>query len=189
MQGPHRLSETVEPLVGELVTIRQFRPEELDEWLAGFEGLNEGALPTGPPSRDRLRARIQRSGRLEDGQIDLAIEASGRIVGDIQTQRPPGTVFPPGVYQVGIAVFAEEDRGLGYGLEAMSMFVDWLFGRIGAERVQGGTMPSNTAMRRTFERLGFEQEEAIDVYGEQHLLYAIERERWERGRGGDASAR
>jgi RimJ/RimL family protein N-acetyltransferase len=92
---------------------------------------------------------------------------------------PPGVVFEPGVFQVGIAVFAAEDRGRGYGLAAMSLLVDWLFSTVGAQRVQGGTRPENAAMRRTFERLGFEEDRPVEVFGRQHLMYAIERDRWE----------
>ncbi|MFN2544360.1 MAG: GNAT family N-acetyltransferase [Actinomycetota bacterium] len=170
----------MEPLAGQRVTIRPFRPDELDTWLDGLARLDAEAFPGGPPSRARMRGRIRRSGRLEAGQVDLAIEAEGRVVGDIQTQRPPGVVFPPGVYQVGIAIFDGTDRGRGFGLEAMSLLVGWLFGDVGAERVQGGTTPHNLAMRRTFERLGFEVERPIDVFGQRHLLYAVDRERWER---------
>jgi RimJ/RimL family protein N-acetyltransferase len=178
----------MEPLVGDLVTIRAFRPDELELWLESFQRLSVGELPSGPPSPARLHARIRRSGRMENGEIDLAIEAGGRVAGHIQTQRPPGGVFPPGVYQVGIGMFAEEDRGRGYGSEALSLFADWLFERFDAERVQGGTLPTNTAMRRTFERLGFEVERTIDVFGQDHLLYVIDRPRWQERRSGDGGA-
>ena len=61
--------------------------------------------------------------------------------------------------------------------------LDWLFGTRGARRIQGGTLPSNTAMRTVFDRLGFAEREPILVFGERHLLYVIERDEWSRRRG------
>jgi RimJ/RimL family protein N-acetyltransferase len=169
----------VEPLVGTVVVIRPFRPVELETWWRGLRMLDVDAQPAGPPSRASIRRRIERAGRFEDGKVDLAIEVDGRIVGDIQTQRPPGVEFPPGVLQVGIAVFAPDDRGRGYGSEAMELFTGWLFAHQRAERVQAGTALDNVAMRRVLERLGYEVDRPIDVFGQRHLLFAISRSHWE----------
>lgn len=72
-------------LSSERVLIRPMRRDELDLWLAGRAGLGEEALPGGLGERERLRARIERSGTFRDGEIDLAIEAEGRLAGHIQT--------------------------------------------------------------------------------------------------------
>ena len=171
-------------LVGERVVIRPFREDELEVWRQGLELLEADAQPAGPPPRPMLALRIRRGGLMEDGQIDLAIEVDGRVVGDIQTQRPAGVLMPPATYQIGIAVFDAQDRGKGYGFEAMRLFVAWLFEVMRAERVQAGTAPENAAMRRVFDRLGLTEERPIDVFGQQHLLYAMSRERWEQARSG-----
>ena len=63
--------------------------------------------------RERLRKRIEHSGKLVDGWLDLGIEADGRLVGDI-TARSPKNALPPGVFEVGITLFdPDRDRGVG----------------------------------------------------------------------------
>lgn len=166
----------MDPIVGDRVTLRLFREDELELWWEASQALGADTFPAGPPTRAALLARIHRGGRLPNGELDLAIEVDGRVVGDIQTQRPGP--LPPGVHQIGIALFRAEDRGKGYGGDALRLFVDWLFRERSADRVQGGTAPHNAAMRRVFERLGFTEREAILVFGQRHLLYAIDRDVW-----------
>jgi len=167
---------------GDRVTLRPFRSDELDLWYESSRALGVEGFPAGPPTMEALRRRIGRSAHLSaPAELDLAIEVDARAIGDIQTQRPHP--LPPGVFQVGIGLFSPEDRGRGYGSEAMSLFVDWLFAERGADRVQAGTMPANIAMRRVFDRLGFSEEEPILVFEQRHLLYAIERDQWEHRRG------
>jgi RimJ/RimL family protein N-acetyltransferase len=172
----------MKPIVGDRVTLRPFRRDELDLWVEASRTLGEAVFPGGVPTRAALRSRIAGTRRTE-GEIDLAIEVDGRVIGDIQTQQPPAYPLPPGVHQLGIALFRREDRGLGYGTEAVRLFTEWLFRDRGAETVQAGTTPNNAAMRRVFDRLGFEEAEPIMVFGQRHLLYVLTRERWE-GRGG-----
>jgi len=168
---------------GDRVTLRPFRPDELDLWYESSQAFGIEGFPAGPPTREALRHRIGRSAELSaPAELDLAIDVDARVIGAIQTQLPHA--LPPRVFQVGIGLFSSEDRGKGYGSEAMELFLDWLFGELGAERVQAGTMPTNTAMRRVFARLGFREEESILVFGQRHLLYAIERGEWERRREG-----
>jgi RimJ/RimL family protein N-acetyltransferase len=167
----------VDPIAGARVTIRPFRDDELDLWMEATRALGPDTFPAGLPTRGSLQARIRRGDRMSGGEIDLAIEVDGRIVGDIQTQRPHP--LPAGTYQVGIALFSTEDRGKGYGTDALAVFTRWLFEERRAERVQAGTAPSNAAMRRVFERLGFTERESILVFGQRHLLYAIDRDEWD----------
>jgi RimJ/RimL family protein N-acetyltransferase len=174
------LTSPASPIGGDRVTLRPFREDELDFWYESSQTLGVEGFPAGPPTRDALRTRIRRGAAGSSPvELDLAIEVDGRVIGDIQTQVPHA--LPPRVFQVGIAVFEPADRGKGYGSEALSLFVDWLFGRHAAERVRASTMPTNTAMRRVFEHLGFVEGEPILVFGQRHLLYAITREDWERG--------
>jgi hypothetical protein len=46
-----------------------------------------------------------------------------------------------------VIIYRAEDRGKGYGREAVELLTGWLFGNCGAERVQAGTDAGNTAMR------------------------------------------
>ena len=60
-------------------------------------------------SPGRLMSRVsapgwRQSGRLADGQLDLAIDLDGLLIGRIQTFVPPGRPLPPGTFDVGIGL-------------------------------------------------------------------------------------
>lgn len=112
---------------------------------------------TGPKVRALLVERAKQGGRLVDGRLDLAIEAEGRLIGEIDA-RAPEKALPPGVFELGVAIFDPGERGKGYGTEAISLLTTYLFEQLGAERVQASTAVWNVAMRRVFARLGFPEE-------------------------------
>jgi len=134
-----------------------------------------------------MRRRIANSGRLVGGWLDLAIDAEGSLVGEIDARHPP-RAMPPGVFELGIALFDEEVRGRGYGTEAIALLTAHLFAELGAERVQASTAVDNSAMRRVFEKLGFAKEGVMRSYmpaGESrddYVLYAVTRADWTAGR-------
>src|SRR5207244_4571261 len=92
--------------------------------------------------------------------------------------------MPPGVFELGIALFAEADRGRGYGTEAIRLLTQHVFDELKAERVQASTAVDNQAMRRSFERLGFKEEGVMRSFmpaGEgrdDYVLYAVTRAEW-----------
>ena len=125
-------------LRGSRVVLRPFRPEELDAWYeARLATADDRTVsPVGAPDRERLRGRVERSGVLREGWIDLAIEVDGRLVGDVGTYgEEPGHPSPPGTFFLGIELFAREDRGRGIGTDATRTLCDWLFREAGATRV------------------------------------------------------
>lgn len=164
-------------LEGSSVRLRPFEEHDLDTWLSGRGRLEQEAQPEGPPDWRRLRQLLHRSGRWSRGRIrlQLAIEADGQLVGEIQVYRPPGRPLPSGVCEFGTALFNEEDRGRGYGVEAVSLLTTWLFEEADVRRVQSGTPVSNRPMRRLLEQLGFRKCGTVDVQGAPHVLYALER--------------
>jgi RimJ/RimL family protein N-acetyltransferase len=137
-------------------------------------------LAADEPEAERLRRRIERNPTLEDGGfVSLAIEADGRLVGEIQA-RAPQHCFLPGVCEIGISLL-EEARGRGVGREAVALFTEQLFEQ-GLARVQASTAVSNLAMRRVLERLGWELEGVLRAYGpaedgarEDYAMYAVTR--------------
>ena len=166
-----------------MITLRPFRPDELD---AVWEARKLRASPTSPITPGAKRAiqrQIERSGRLYDGFLKLAIDVDGRLVGEIDARCPPNA-FPPGVFEVGIELYADEDRGRGYGAEAVRQLVDRLFAREHAERVQASTAADNTAMRRVLEKLGFAYEGTLRAFmpsesgRDDYVLYAVTRAEW-----------
>jgi RimJ/RimL family protein N-acetyltransferase len=164
-------------LAGERVTLRPIRPDELEL----FWRSRGGKL-----TRERCAERIARSGRLADGLLDLGIDADGRLVGDVGARRPR-EFYPPGIFELGIDLFRSEDRGRGYGREAIRLLTGHLFDACRAERVQGSTSVENAAMRRVFELLGFTFEGVMRGFmptrngREDYALYAVLRDDWRTG--------
>jgi RimJ/RimL family protein N-acetyltransferase len=133
---------------------------------------------------ERLRKRVEHSGELVDGWLDFGIEADGRLVGDI-TARSPKNAFPPGVFEFGITLFEDADRGKGYGREATELMTTHLFEAADASRVQATTAVDNVAMRRVLEALGFVHEGTLQAFmpgpdgRDDYTMYAVTREAWE----------
>ena len=161
---------------GDRVVLRPFREEEFEAWYgarlasAGDTTVN----PAGPPDPEVLRARLERSGVLHDGWLDLAIELDGRLVGEVGFYGETGRPVPPGVYFFGIGLFDPADRGHGIGTEATRLLSEWLFRETDAVRIETGTALTNTAMRRVFERLGWRQEGTEVRWGIEWAVYVLE---------------
>src|SRR5919202_5809213 len=102
-------------LEGKRVVLRAFDASELDAVVAARE--RDQTTAALQASRVRVRQRLERSGRLVRGWLDLAIEADSRLVGEVDARQPPNTM-PPGVFELGILVYDDADRGKGYGSEA-----------------------------------------------------------------------
>jgi RimJ/RimL family protein N-acetyltransferase len=168
-------------LRGERVLLRPLRPDELDVLAAPHEGVVE--FLGGSLARERLRHRIEHSGRFFEGRLDLGIDLDGRLVGSVEARRPRGAL-PPGVYELGIALFATSDRGRGYGTEAIRLMADHLFAAMGAERVQASTDLGNAAMDRVLEKLGFVREGVMRGFmptpggRADYVLYGVTKAEW-----------
>jgi RimJ/RimL family protein N-acetyltransferase len=167
---------------GTRLTLRPLSPAEVDdEWRAMVEADPMSIITL--PDEAAFRARLARSGRLEDGRLDLAIDLDGACIGRIQTFVPPNRPLPSGVFEVGIGL-RPEARGKGYGREALALFTDWLFERAGAQRVEAPTDPANVGMRTVFDRVGWEPVETLHEFDREWVMYAITRPRWETARRG-----
>ena len=170
-------------VVGTRVRLRSLTLEDVEPLAAGMEADPRSFGPGGEEARARLRKQVERNPTLEDGDfLDLAIEADGRLVGDVQARMPP-RAWPGGVCEIGISLFAEA-RGQGYGREAVTLFTDYLFDE-GLERVQASTAADNAAMRRVLELVGYGFEGILRSYGptpdggrEDYAMYAATRENW-----------
>jgi RimJ/RimL family protein N-acetyltransferase len=141
----------------------------------------------GAPDPHRVRRRIERSGRFWRGTLDLGVTTRrGRLIGEVQARKHPAQSLPSGVVEIGIVLFEPADRGKGYGGEAASLLIDWLFAEEGAVRVQAGTAAANTPARTILERLGFTFEGALRGFRETErgredmAMYGILRDEWRR---------
>jgi RimJ/RimL family protein N-acetyltransferase len=172
---------------GERVVLRPYRPEEADEllehWLASTWRV--GTTQDRATARRRLRRRIARSGAFADGRLELAVDVDGRVVGDVEARHPPGAM-PPGVYEIGIELYAPETRGRGVGSEAVALLTAHLFEAHEAGRVQATTAVTNGPMRAVLERLGFAEEGVLRAYmpsgngREDYVMYAVTAGGWHR---------
>ena len=162
---------------GPRLLLRALRPEEIDgEWQAMVRA-DPMTIAT-LPDEASFRARLQRSGQLVEGWLDLAVDLDGEPAGRIQTFVPPGRPLDPGVFEVGLGL-REHARGQGYGREALTLLTDWLFEHAAAERVEAPADPANVAMRSVFQRAGWELVGTLTEYNREWVMYAITRQRWQ----------
>lgn len=167
---------------GPRLLLRPLTPAEIDEEWQQMVDADPMTIAVIPDEAE-FRARLRRSGRLDDGWLDLAIDLDGVSIGRIQTfVPPPGRTLPPGVFEVGIGL-REDQRGKGYGREALTLLTDWLFGHAGAVQVEAPTDPDNVAMRTVFDRVGWELVDTLHEFDREWVMYAITREAWEARRG------
>jgi RimJ/RimL family protein N-acetyltransferase len=167
-------------VAGERVTLRAYHDDEAPILVSTWADA-EWFAPKGTGPRElaeRVRERIRRSGSFSDGVEVLAIEAEGRLVGEVQARQPINGL-PPGVFELGIELFEQGDRGRGLGADAIASITRHLFADEGAHRVQLTTDVENAAMRRVAERLGFRFEGVMRSFmpgpggPRDHAMYAI----------------
>ncbi len=139
-------------LRGERVLLRGFRPDEVALALDRMQSIPAAELDE-VAVRER-RERIEHSGERNGWEVMFAVEAEGRLVGDVQG-RCPRFALPRGVWELGIELWDQADRGRGLGRETVGLLSSHLFGHEDAIRVQATTDVDNAAMRRVLEVLGF----------------------------------
>jgi RimJ/RimL family protein N-acetyltransferase len=180
----------VTELDGVRVRLRAFRPEEIElasRRMAGGDSLAPSGLDDEERVR-RFRSRLERSGARNEWEVLFAIEADERLVGDAQG-RCSDTAMPPGVWEIGLELWEDADRGHGLGRETVRLLTTYLFAEQEAIRVQASTDVDNRAMRGVLDRLGFGREGvlrgfmlAADGPPRDYVLYGITRNDWERAK-------
>jgi RimJ/RimL family protein N-acetyltransferase len=142
-------------LQGPRVTLRAFREGEFEVlWTEESRDRGPHETPWPQEAREFLRTRCEASGQWrERSSLLLAVEAEERLIGDVQA-RTSTEVFPPGVFELGIALFPS-GRDQGYGTEVVDLLSRYLFDDEHAARVQLGTDVENAAMCRVAEKAGF----------------------------------
>ena len=162
---------------GSRLLLRALQPGEIkEEWRAMVTA--DPMVIAGLPQEADFKARLRRSGHLEDGWLDLAIDLDGVSIGRIQTFVPPGRALPPGTFGVGIGL-RENARNKGYGREALALLTDWLFEHAAAEAAEASTDPANVAMRMVFQKVGWMPAGSLTKLGREWVRYRITRPEWE----------
>jgi RimJ/RimL family protein N-acetyltransferase len=84
--------------------------------------------------------------------LEFIIQADGRVVGDIdlfQIEERNRCAM------VGIGIWRAEDRGKGYGYDALRTLVAWAFDHLNMHRIELRCDPENAPARQIYERCGF----------------------------------
>jgi len=137
-------------LQGDHVVLRPFMTDEIDGVAARTTG----------GDRDAAERFVAQSGTWPDrpSGLILAIERDDRLVGEVQARGGKASAFPPGMYELGIEIYDEADRGRGTGTDALIAVTRYLFDDELAHRVQLSTAVDNRGMRGSAERAGFTYE-------------------------------
>ena len=162
---------------GSRLLLRALRPAEIDDQWRAVANSDPMAIAE-LPDEASFKARLQRSGHMEDGWLDLAIDLDGTVIGRIQTFVPQGRRPPPGTFEVGIGLDADV-RGKGYGREALALFTGWLFEHAAAQVVEAGTDHGNAPMRAVFGHVGWSQAGTLTEHGREWVVYRITRQQWQ----------
>jgi RimJ/RimL family protein N-acetyltransferase len=162
---------------GSRLLLRALQPGEIEEEWRAMVTADPMAIAE-LPQEAGFKARLRRSGHLEDGWLDLAIDLDGVSIGRIQTFVPPGRPLPPRTFDVGIGL-RENARNKGYGREALALLTDWLFEHAAAEAVESSTDPANVAMRTVFQKVGWIPAGSLTEVGREWVMYRITRREWE----------
>ena len=162
---------------GPRLLLRALTPAEIDgQWHAM---VNSDPIAIAElPDEASFKARLRRSGHLEDGRLDLAIDLDGRVIGRIQTFVPAGRRLPPGTFEIGIGLDADV-RGKGYGREALALLTGWLFEHAAARVVEAPTDPGNAPMRAVFGHVGWSLAGTVTEYEREWVMYRITRQEWQ----------
>lgn len=162
---------------GSRLLLRALRPAEIDDQWQAMVNSDPIAIAR-LPDEASFKARLRRSGHLDDGWLDLAIDLDGAVIGRIQTFVPEGRRLPPGTFDVGIGLDADV-RGKGYGREALALFTGWLFEHAAAQVVEAPTDPGNAPMRAVFGHVGWSQAGMVTELGREWVMYRITRQEWQ----------
>jgi len=162
---------------GPRLLLRAITPAEIDgQWQAM---VNSDPIAIAElPDEASFKARLRRSGHLEDGWLDLAIDLDGTVIGRIQTFVPAGRRLPPGTFEIGIGLDADV-RGKGYGREALALLTGWVFEHAAAQVVEAPTDPGNAPMRAVFGHLGWSLAGTVTEYEREWVMYRITRQEWQ----------
>ena len=162
---------------GSRLLLRALRPAEIDgQWQAMVN--SDPIAIARLPDEASFKARLRRSGHLDDGWLDLAIDLDGAVIGRIQTFVPEGRRLLPGTFEVGIGL-DEAVRGKGYGREALALFTGWLFEHAAAQVVEAATDSRNAPMRAVFGHVGWSQAGMVTELGREWVIYRITRQEWQ----------
>jgi RimJ/RimL family protein N-acetyltransferase len=151
------------------------------------------ADPVRPLSPGQIKKKYEEAGkdasRQSQNRFSFAVRmrADDRLIGVVRLDR---IEWNNGAGWLALGIGAAEDRGQGYGTEALRLILRYAFDELNLHRLSASTFEYNTGALRFLERAGFAIEvrrrQAIQREGRRwdDLFLGILREDWERLAGG-----
>ena len=145
---------------GKRVTIRPLEPEDaaiLTKWWNSHETMSHAGFPCGLM---RSLASIEEEVLAE---CKKATYADRRRMLICQEERPIGEISYSSwdrrnrSVEFGIKIAMEEDRGKGWGSEALGLWINYLFATLAVDRIHLSTMPDNLSAHALYRKLGFQE--------------------------------
>lgn len=145
-------------IVGEKVTLRAFERDDVRvmwEAAQSAEGRGERLRDWLKPPRSLEEMEREFEANAADPPadvIDFMIQVDGRLVGDLDLFQIEDRNR---CAMVGIGIWRMEDRGKGYGYDALRAVCAWAFDHLNLQRIELACDPENAPARRIYEKCGF----------------------------------
>lgn len=184
------MSELSLPIVTDRLTLRSYRPDDLEPTLAYYsDPVVARYIPWEPWSREQatehLERRIGRTGIIGlDSALSLVVEREGVVVGDVVLW-PTEETLSRG--EVGWA-FHPDAAGQGYATEAVRALIGVAFGVYRFRRLVAQLDARNTNSARLCERVGMTKEAHLrqDFWAKgewtDNVIYGLLDEEWDKAR-------
>ncbi len=157
-------------LIGEKVRLVPIGSQHLDHIMEHFNDVEMRQFLGGymPVTRSMEEEWIQAA---EDGfkkrnEFTFAIERlpKGDMIGSLGLHNPDWTSQSCGL---GIAVYPKENWSKGYGIEALSLLIDFAWTHLNLRRIDLSVHSHNPRAKHVYEKLGFK------TYGTAHEKYYV----------------
>jgi RimJ/RimL family protein N-acetyltransferase len=151
--------------VGERVRLRRTTADDtpvLLRWAEDSESQRLGSTVTPPQSEARLREHTEEAAKEAPQGDNLSLIIAlldGTAIGSVQTRNADPR---SGVFDYGIDLAAEQ-RGKGYGGEALAMLLRFYFDERRYEMANGQVFGFNEPSKRFHEKFGFQLEGTLPV--------------------------
>ena len=172
-------------LTGKHLKLGPLREQDIDilaHWYEDMDFLRFYDFhPAVPKTREQLNNIYKNGG--SDEFIPLAVRKTENeeLIGLVEID---GISYSNRFAWISIGLGAGTERGKGYGFEALSMAINFVFYELNLERLQLNVISYNTAGIKLYEKLGFKEEglyrEAVlrDGVRSDLLLYGLLRREW-----------
>ncbi len=148
-------------LIGQRVMLREYQAEDImpmrawvnDETVTRYLSTRYWAPQTSVDTQEHLSRMLQSSHNAYN--FVIAAKADGRYIGQLDMFRVDWKLRQG---EIGMVIASEEERGLGYGTEALSLLSRFAFQTLGLERIELEVHTENTAAIRCYEKAGFQLE-------------------------------